>query len=109
MKKNNYNNFSISENRLIKKKYGVNGIPVLLTVLALVFNSMISNAQPPLCGTYLIGASQPVGFKNLTQALVKLHTQGVSCDVTFELQADYTSTGETFPIVINQFQQFNTK
>ena len=65
----------------------------------------------PLCGIYYIGASQPVGFQNLTQALAQLNTVGVSCAVTFELQADYSSAGETLPIVINAFagaDEFNT-
>ena len=57
----------------------------------------------PLCGSYSIGTSQPVGFQNLTQALAQLNTLGVSCAVTFNLEADYNSAGETFPIVINAF------
>src|SRR6266550_3694659 len=65
----------------------------------------------PLCGYYSIGASQPAGFQNLTQAMLQLGTNGVACAVTFELQADYTSASETFPIVINAFagaDEFNT-
>ena len=80
------------------RKVGFN----LFVSLFFVFIGTKTNAQP-LCGTYQIGASQPVGFQNLTQALFILNTQGVSCAVIFELQSDYNSAGETFPLVINVF------
>ena len=83
-----------------------NEVKILLAVLLIVLSGTIVKAQP-LCGTYAIGATQPVGFQNLTQALVKLNSQGVSCQVTFELQANYSSAGETFPLVINAFATFN--
>ncbi|MBK8700100.1 MAG: hypothetical protein IPN29_11450 [Saprospiraceae bacterium] len=54
----------------------------------------------PLCGTYAVGASQPVGYQNLTQAFGKVNTLGVSCAVVFELQADYSSVGETLPLTL---------
>ena len=55
--------------------------------------------EAPLCGTYTIGNSQPVGYKNLTQAIGKINGLGASCAVTFELAADYSSSpAETFPI-----------
>ncbi|MEP6793992.1 MAG: hypothetical protein ABJB16_06680, partial [Saprospiraceae bacterium] len=56
--------------------------------------------ESPLCGTKLIGASQAVGYQNLTQAIGKLNSLGVTCAVIFELQADYSSAGETFPLTI---------
>lgn len=59
------------------------------------------SAELPLCGTYAVGASQPLGFQNLTQAINKLNALGVSCAVTYELQSDYISSGETFPLTIN--------
>ncbi len=61
------------------------------------------NVEAPLCGIYAVGASQPAGFQNLTQAVGKLNTLGASCRVTFELQSDYSSTGETYPISINVY------
>ncbi len=54
----------------------------------------------PLCGTYAVGSSQPVGFQNLTQAFSKINALGVSCAVVFELQSDYTSVGETLPLTL---------
>ncbi len=61
-------------------------------------------AQAPLCGTYMVGASQPAGFQNLTQAIGKINSLGVSCAVVFELQTDYsTAPAETFPLVINAY------
>ncbi|MEO7482114.1 MAG: T9SS type A sorting domain-containing protein [Ferruginibacter sp.] len=59
--------------------------------------------EAPLCGTYAVGASQPAGFQNLTQAIGKLNSLGVSCAVIFALQADYSSAGETFPLTVNAF------
>ncbi|HMS99282.1 MAG TPA: BNR-repeat neuraminidase N-terminal domain-containing protein [Saprospiraceae bacterium] len=55
----------------------------------------------PLCGTYAVGSSQPVGFQNLTQAFSKINALGVSCAVVFELQSDYTSVGETLPLTLS--------
>ena len=74
----------------------------IVVVFLFIFSGMMANAQP-LNGTYAIGATQPVGFQNLTQALAKLTAQGVSDAVTFELQANYSSAGETFPLVINSY------
>ncbi|HNO29851.1 MAG TPA: putative metal-binding motif-containing protein, partial [Chitinophagales bacterium] len=73
---------------------------------AVTGNDQISStltAEAPLCGTYAIGASQPVGYQNLTQAAAKINGLGVSCAVTFALQSDYTSASETYPIVFNQY------
>lgn len=59
----------------------------------------------PLSGTYLVGSSQPV-FKKLTDVANALNNAAntVTGDVIFELDSDYDgTTGETFPIVFNQF------
>ncbi len=61
-------------------------------------------AVAPLCGTYLVGASQPAPFNTLTGAVGRLNAVGISCAVVFELtDATYTSPAETFPITINAF------
>jgi hypothetical protein len=55
-----------------------------------------------MSGVYLVGASQTFpNFTNVTNALADLHARGVSAAVTFKLQSDYSSTGETFPLTIN--------
>ncbi|MFY7885339.1 MAG: BNR-repeat neuraminidase N-terminal domain-containing protein, partial [Dolichospermum sp.] len=55
-----------------------------------------------MSGTYNIGASQTFPhFTNLTTAISDLHNRGVSAAVTFALQSDYSSSGETFPLTIN--------
>ena len=60
-------------------------------------------AEGPLNGTYLVGATQPAGFQNLTQAIGKLNSLGVSGAVVFSLQSNYSSMGETFPLTINAY------
>ncbi len=59
----------------------------------------------PLSGSYLVGATQSSpNYATLTQAINDLNLRGVSAPVTFELtDASYTSTTETFPIVVNVF------
>lgn len=54
--------------------------------------------KAPLAGTYQI----PGSFATLTAALVDLNSLGSSANVTLELQAGYSSAGETFPITFNQ-------
>jgi hypothetical protein len=53
----------------------------------------------PMAGTYKVGAGDD--FANLTVALAELATRGVSAPVVLELQDDYDSSGETFPLVIS--------
>jgi hypothetical protein len=49
-----------------------------------------------LTGTYSVG---PTGtFTNLTAAMDSIRSEGVVGPVIFELQSNYTSSGETFPI-----------
>ncbi|MBM3922658.1 MAG: hypothetical protein FJ340_05560, partial [Sphingomonadales bacterium] len=57
-----------------------------------------------LNGVYNIapGLSFP-HYTTLTAAIADLHLVGVSGPVTFLLQTTYTSTTETFPLVINEF------
>lgn len=51
-----------------------------------------------LSGTITVG---PTGtYTSLTAAIAALTAQGASASVIFELQSDYVSTGETFPIVL---------
>lgn len=60
----------------------------------------------PLCGTYYIGNQGH--FATITQAVNYLNTNGVSCNVTFLLNnATYTSSTETFPITINDYNGTN--
>ena len=53
-----------------------------------------------LAGIYNIGASQ--NFTTITEAVTALNAVGISAPVTFNLTDPDYSTGETFPIVINQ-------
>jgi hypothetical protein len=61
-------------------------------------------APAPLNGVYTIGATG-ANFTTITSAVSLLNTVGVSGPVTFSLKdANYNiNTGETFPIVINQY------
>lgn len=49
-------------------------------------------------GTYTVGATGT--YTNLTAALAALNLQGAAGAVVFELQSDYSSSGETFPLVL---------
>lgn len=76
----------------------------------------VYNITTPLTGTQATNTCSgpsgviPVGpnetYKTLTAALAAL-TSGVSGAVTLELQSNYTSTAETFPIVIASNACFN--
>ncbi|AWH84650.1 hypothetical protein HYN59_05730 [Flavobacterium album] len=77
----------------------------------------ISVLQPtttgPLCGTYVISATTQYEypqFTSLTAAIAHLNANGVSCPVTFLLKDNNynESTGESFPLVINQFAGTST-
>lgn len=61
-------------------------------------------APSPLSGTYTIGATG-ANFTTITSAISLLNAVGVSGPVTFSLKdaAYNNTTGETFPIVINNF------
>ncbi|MEP7171021.1 MAG: hypothetical protein ABI855_16765, partial [Bacteroidota bacterium] len=56
-----------------------------------------------LCGTYTVGAGISNDFVNLTAASLAVNNATITCDVIFELQSDYSSASETFPITFNQF------
>ncbi len=56
-----------------------------------------------LCGTYTVGAGIANDFVNLTAASLAVNNATITCDVIFELQSDYSSASETFPITFNQF------
>src|SRR5262249_13603054 len=87
---------------------GANTITIVVTTpgaspmtytITVVRNSNI----PSLAGTYLVGSSQPV-YKKLTDVANALNTMDVTGNVVFELDSDYDgTTGETFPIVFNQY------
>lgn len=52
-----------------------------------------------LSGTYLVGASQSApNYTNLTAVVADLSSKQVQGNVIFELQSDYISTTETFPL-----------
>ncbi|KEY18799.1 T9SS sorting signal type C domain-containing protein [Kaistella antarctica] len=81
-----------------------------LLYFALIFLPLLTYAQQdplaaPLSGTYIIGTGQPAPFNTLTNAVNKINTVGVAGPVVFLLNdVAYTNTtGETFPIKINQF------
>lgn len=77
-------------------------------VLIVLFS--FAGFSQPLSGNYVIGASQAAPFNTLTNAVNKLNTVGVSAPVVFLLNdASYTvSSGEVFPISINQFSGTST-
>lgn len=56
-----------------------------------------------LCGTYNVGSGGD--FETITEAVAHINSNGVECPVTFLLtDTNYNnSTGETFPLTINQF------
>lgn len=61
--------------------------------------SLKSAIQCSLNGTYSVG---PGGnYATLTDAINAIGLNGVSSDVTLELNASYTSAGETFPITLS--------
>lgn len=67
----------------------------------------------PLCGTYVISATTQYEypqFTTLTAAIAHLNANGVSCPVTFLLKDNNynESTGESFPLTINQFAGTST-
>jgi hypothetical protein len=56
-----------------------------------------------LTGTYLVGASQSApNYTNLTQAISDLNSKQVQGNVIYELQADYNSASETFPLTFTE-------
>jgi|GEM_PF-1171101 len=74
---------------------------------------MQPSATGALCGTYVISAVPQAAypqFNTITAAVNHLNQYGVNCPVTFLLMDDgyNNTTGETFPIVISQFQGTST-
>ncbi len=63
-------------------------------------NTQAAGLPPVVCGTKSVG---PGGdYATLTAAFADLNVNGVTCQVVLELQANYTSAGETFPLQLNQ-------
>lgn len=64
-----------------------------------------ATAPTALSGTYTIGSANTNTFKTISDAVSALNQVGISGPVTFLLNdANYNNnTGETFPIIINQF------
>ncbi|MBK9639435.1 MAG: lamin tail domain-containing protein [Bacteroidetes bacterium] len=59
-------------------------------------NGNQATAAGIVCGTFSVG---PTGtYATITAALNDIRTNGLSCSAILELQAAYTSGGETFPI-----------
>ncbi len=56
-----------------------------------------------MCGTYTVGAGPSNDFTNLSAATQAINNATITCDVIFELQIDYNSSSETFPISFSQF------
>jgi hypothetical protein len=70
-------------------------------LLLAIFKVIMSLAAPcpnGLSGTYKIGASGD--YVNLTIAINDLKVKGLAGPVVFELQGNYSSTTETFPVTI---------
>ncbi len=59
-------------------------------------------ALAPLCGNYLVGASEPSPYNTLTGAINALKSAGMSCAVTFTLTDTAYTTAEVFPIVLTE-------
>ena len=69
-------------------------------------SSSSPNSTTALSGTYSVGPSGT--YTNLTAALAALTSGGgLSGPVIFELQADYVSSGETFPLTFTNFTNLN--
>lgn len=54
-----------------------------------------------MSGTYTVGATG-YDFTNMTDAVTTMNGALVCGDIIFELQTNYVSTGETYPIIINE-------
>jgi len=72
---------------------------LFLAVCGLFISAAV--AQSGLSGTIKIG--QGATYSTLTGAIAALSTNGLNGAVILELQANYTSSGETFPIKIPAF------
>lgn len=73
-------------------------LPDVQTALGYNFNSLLFAG-----GTYSVGSSYT--FKKLTQVADTLNRKILTGNVIFELQSDYDgTTGETFPIIFNEYQ-----
>ncbi len=72
----------------------------------------IRTIKTSLSGTYLVGASQASpNYVNLTEAILDLNAFGVIGAVTFQIQSDYSSASETFPLnfgIISGINMTNT-
>lgn len=55
-----------------------------------------ATTTPTICGTKKV----PGDYSTLTAALADLTTNGINCSSVIELQSSYSSSSETFPIVI---------
>jgi hypothetical protein len=80
-----------------------NPMSYLLCLGILLFSIVATNAQT-ISGTYNIGANQnSPHYTTITSAITDIITKQVNGDITLELQADYASTSETFPITLKPF------
>ncbi len=90
---------NVADAQILANGININGTP---------YNSVADNPvgartiKAPLKDTYLIGAGKTApNYTNLTTAITDLNAYGVGNAVTFLLDNDYSSTGETYPLAIN--------
>src|SRR5688572_8580750 len=70
-----------------------------IAALVCLFPFIVTACPSGLSGTYTIG---PAGnYPTISAALSALRTNGVTNHVVLELKANYTYTGETFPLAFN--------
>ncbi|MFN7266933.1 MAG: hypothetical protein ACK5VB_05530, partial [Bacteroidota bacterium] len=60
--------------------------------------SLVASSPDLLSGTYTIGPSG--NYSSLTEATAAVNTFGISAPVVLELQNDYNSAAETFPLIL---------
>ncbi|UAY52726.1 beta strand repeat-containing protein [Ferruginibacter albus] len=77
---------------------------IMASLLLLVTSTTFSQSCGILSGTIPIGPTapaSPAGFATLTAASTYINTNGIGGKTILELQSDYVSTGETFPITFS--------
>jgi hypothetical protein len=77
---------------------------VALTAAAFPIGGTINQYQivPSICGTFMVGASQIApNYTTLTAAFTDLNSKAITCPVVLELQSDYASASETYPLILN--------
>lgn len=71
-------------------------------ILAVVWGFTLPLSAAPLAGTKTVGPNS-ADYPSLTAAIADIQTQSIGGALLLELQADYRSTVETFPLIFPSF------